>query len=163
MPQSEAPVQLTPVPPKPTCHLIFSTGPCADVWRTYNQALQRHNLQVAQLYVNRQKELAASQATAPLQQQIADLNQLVTEQQGQITRLNGQIQADTSAALQLKSADASALLHAQSVAHTHGLQQGTGIGVAVSLVLYGLIAGVRKLTGRPGTARPQTRAASVAS
>ena len=163
MPQSETPVQLTPVPPKPTCHLLFSTGPCSDMWRNYNQALQQHNLQLAQLYVNRQKELAASQATAPLQHQIADLNQLVTEQRARIEKLNDQIQADTTAALQAQSADASALVQTKSVAHTRGLQQGAGIGVAVSLVLYGVIVGVRKLVGRTGIDRPPTRAASAAS
>jgi len=75
---SAPPVQQaqTQVPPKPTCHLFFSTGPCADMWRNYNQALAQRQREELQLYVNRQKALASSNATAPLQQQIADLNKL---------------------------------------------------------------------------------------
>ena len=74
--QSAAPEQLKQVTPRPT-------------WRNYNQTvlqrtreeLQREELQ---LYVDRQKELASTQATAPLQQLIADLNKLATDQQAQI-------------------------------------------------------------------------------
>lgn len=120
------------------------------MWRNYNQALQQHNLQVAQQYVNKQKDLAASQATAPLQQQIAGLNQLITEQQGQITKLNAQIQAD-----------ATALVQATSVAHTHGLEQGAGIGVVASLLLYGIFILVKRLTGTAPVNKPQARAASA--
>jgi hypothetical protein len=141
-----APVQLTQVPPKPTCTLIFKIGSCADLWRNYNQAVQQRTREELQLYVNRQKELASSQATAPLQQQIADLNTLVTDQQGQIKKLSDQIQAEATAALQAKSDDATALLQAQGAAHTKGLQQGGGIGVGGSLLLFGLILGVRRLT-----------------
>jgi hypothetical protein len=69
-----------------------------------------------QLYVKQQQQTAASQATAPLQQQIADDHQ-------QVTMLQGQVQA----------------------AHTQGMQQGAGIGVGVSLILFVLIFGVKKL------------------
>lgn len=31
--QVDAAVQLPPVPLKPTCVLLFKTGPCADSWR----------------------------------------------------------------------------------------------------------------------------------
>ena len=56
--QNTQATQLTPVPPKPTCHWIFNTGPCADMWRTYNQALGQRQREELQLYVNRQKDLA---------------------------------------------------------------------------------------------------------
>ena len=62
--------QLTQVPPKPTCHLLFKTGPCADMWAAYNQAVQQRTREELQLYVSRQKDIASAQATAPLQQQI---------------------------------------------------------------------------------------------
>src|SRR5437016_3333785 len=73
--------QLTEVPPKPTCTLLFQTGSCADLWRNYNQAAARRQQEEIQLYVNRQKELASQAATAPLQQQIADLTILTGGQQ----------------------------------------------------------------------------------
>jgi hypothetical protein len=71
--------QLTEVPPKPTCTLLFQTGSCADLWRNYNQAFARRQQEELQLYVNRQKELASQAATAPLQQQIADLTTLTAD------------------------------------------------------------------------------------
>jgi len=154
--QSEESAQLTQVPPQPTCTQIFNTGTCADLWKNYRQALGQRQREEAQLYVNRQREQASSEATAPLQQQIADLHKLVGDQQGQIKKLQDkmqeQIQADSVAAQQGKS-----------VARSQGMQQGAGIGVAASLVLYGLIFGVKKLTRRDRTGRPQTRAASAAS
>ena len=76
MAQDTAQPQLTQVPVKPSCHLLFNTGPCFDEWQNYNHALAQRQREELQLYVNRQKELASSQATAPLQQQIADLNKL---------------------------------------------------------------------------------------
>lgn len=85
--------------------------------------------------MNRQKELASSQASAPLQQQIAGLNKLVNDQHGQIKKLQEQMQSDSVAALQAKS-----------VAHTQGLEQGTGIGMGATLLLFAVIFGVRKLT-----------------
>jgi hypothetical protein len=154
--QSESPVQLTQVPPKPTCSpaalSIFGGGPdCQDRWNTYNQAVQQRAREELQLYVNRQKELASSQATAPLQQQIAELNKLTADQQGQIRKLHDQMQADSTAALQAKSA-----------AHDQGLQQRTGIGVGATLILFGLIYAVKKLASSfTVSKKPQARAASA--
>jgi hypothetical protein len=53
--------------------LLFKTGPCADSWRNYDQAVQQWN----QLYVKQQQQTAASQATAPLQQQVTMLQEQV--------------------------------------------------------------------------------------
>ena len=143
--------QLTVVPPKPTCTLLFKTGSCADLWTNYNQAVARRQQEEIQLYVNRQKELASEAATAPLQQQIADLNKLVSDQQTQIKQLHEQMQANATAALQAKSA-----------AHTEGLGQGTSIGVGASLVLFGLIYAIRRAMGNyKVTKKPQARAASA--
>jgi len=149
--QVQAPVQLTQVPPKPTCVQIFNTGSCADLWRAYNQAVQQRTREDLQLYVNRQKELASSQATAPLQQQIADLNKLVTDQQTQIKKMQEQTQADSTAAFQAKTA-----------AHMQGLQEGAGVGVAASLLLYAAVYGIKKLTsGFIVTKKPQAQAAAT--
>jgi hypothetical protein len=79
------------------------------------QAFQQRKRDELQLYVNRQKQLASSQATAPLQQQIGDLNKLIADQQGQVKKLQEQMQAESTTALQAKSA-----------AHLQGLQQGSG-------------------------------------
>jgi hypothetical protein len=160
--QSAAPVQLTQVPPKPTCTLIFNTGSCSDLWRNYNQAVQQRTREELQLYVNRQKELASTQATAPLQQQIADLNKLATDQQSQIKKLSEQIQSDSSTALQAKSDYATAVVQAKTAAHTEGLQQGAGIGVGATLLLFGLIFGIKRLTRNfTVTKKSQARAASA--
>src|SRR5437016_4039426 len=97
--QQTGPVQLTQVQPKPTCVVILQNGSCADLWRAYNQAFQHRTREELQLYVNRQKDLASSQATAPLQQQIADLNKLVTDQQEKIKNLQEQMQSDATTAL----------------------------------------------------------------
>lgn len=147
--QDAAPAQpqLTQVPPKPTCHLLFSSGPCFDMWQNYNQALAQRQREELQLYVNRQKELASSKATAPLQQQIDDLNKLTSDQQGQIKKLTDQVQADADAATQMQSANSAAVLKATSDAHTQGLKLGIGIGAGGVVLLLGLIFGVRKLTG----------------
>ena len=61
------------------------------------------------------KELASQQATAPLQQQIADLNKLISDQQAQIAKLQQQMQADSTAATQARDA-----------AHSAGLRDGAG-------------------------------------
>jgi hypothetical protein len=152
--QLEAPVQLTQVPPQPTCVQIFKTGSCADLWRTYNQAVQRRTREELQLYVNRQKDLASSQATAPLEQQIADLNKLVTDQQSQIKKMQEQTQEQIQA-------DSTAALEAKTTAHTQGLQQGAGVGVAASLLLFGMIYGIKKLTSNFTVAKkPQAQAAA---
>lgn len=149
---AQTPAQLTTVPPKPTCNpaalAMFGGGPdCQDRWNLYNQAVQQRTREELQLYVNRQKDLASSQATAPLQQQIADLNKLATDQQDQIKKLSEQIQADATTALQAKSADATALAQAQTAAHTQGLEQGAGIGVIGTLVLVGAFFTIKKMTG----------------
>jgi len=154
--QAEESTQLTQVPSKPTCTQIFNTGTCADLWKNYRQALAQREREEAQLYVNRQKELASAAATAPLQQQIADLQKLVGDQQGQIKNLQQKMQEQTQA-------DSAAAEQGKAVAHSQGLQQGAGIGVAASLVLYGLIYGVKKLSGRTGSSKPQARAAASAS
>lgn len=160
--QDAAPAQpqLTQVPPKPSCTQLFKTGTCADLWRAYNQALAQRRTEELQLYVNRQKEIASSQAAAqtaaPLQQQIgnlnkqiADLNALSADQQGQIKKLQQEMQADSVAALQAKSD-----------AHTQGMEQGGGIGAGAMLLLVGIIFGAKKLTGSR-TAKPLARSTSA--
>ena len=76
--QETAPVQLTPLPPKPTCVIILKNGACADLWRSYNQAVAQRLAEQIKMYANRQSQLATEQATAPLQQQIADLTKLTS-------------------------------------------------------------------------------------
>jgi hypothetical protein len=165
--QSAAPIQLTTVPPKPTCNpealAIFGGGPdCQDRVNAYNQAVQQRTREELQLYVNRQKELASKQATAPLQQQVADLNKLASDQQAQIKKLSDQIQADAAAALQAKTDDTNATLQAKNTAHTTGLEQGAGIGVGATLVLLGLIFSIKRFTGNfTVTKKPQAKAASA--
>src|SRR5215469_16382494 len=77
--QTASPSQLTQVPPKPSCHWIFNSGPCNDLWRAYNQALAQRQREELQLYVNQQKEAASSQAAAPLQEQIGNLNKRIAD------------------------------------------------------------------------------------
>lgn len=127
--------QLTVVPPKPTCTLLFRTGSCADLWRNYNEAVARRQQEEIQLYVNRQKELASQAATAPLQQQIADLTKLTGDQQAQISKLQGQMQADATAATE-----------GRQNAHQQGLLEGVGIGGAGVLILIAVVLGVRRLS-----------------
>jgi len=148
--QTAAPAQqqLTQVPPKPTCNpaalAVFGGGPdCQDRWNLYNQAVQQRTREELQLYVNRQKE----QASAPLQQQITELNKLSTDQQTQIKKLQEQMQADSAAAVQAKAA-----------AHTEGMEQGAGIGAVVMLLLGGGVFLLKKRS----TANTQVRAASAA-
>jgi hypothetical protein len=141
--QSAAPVQLMQVPPRPTCSLsAFSGAECQDRWRLYNQA--------------------AHQVAAPLQQQIEDLDKLATDQRAQIKGLSDQIQGDSVAALQAKLDYATAVGQASTAAHTEGLQQGAGIGLGATLLLFGLIFGIRRLTRKVKvTEKPQARAASA--
>ena len=127
--------QLTVVPPKPTCTLLFKTGSCADLWTNYNQAVARRQQEEIQLYVNRQKELASEAATAPLQQQIADLTKLSADQQAQISKLHEQMQSDASAAIE-----------ARQNAHQQGLWEGIGIGGAGMLVLIAVVLGIRRIS-----------------
>jgi hypothetical protein len=139
--QTAASVKLTQVPAKPGCSdSVFSSANCQDRWRLYNQA--------------------AHQVAAPLQQQIEDLNKLVTDQQAQIKGLSDQIQADSIAAFQAKVDSATAVLQAKTAAHTEGLQQGAGIGMGAALLLFALIFGIRRLT-RKLTVKPHSRAASA--
>jgi hypothetical protein len=162
--QSEAQVQLTQVPPKPTCNpnSIFDSGVCRDSINAYNQAVQQRAREELQVYVNRQKELASTQATAPLQQQIADLKKLADDEQQQIRKLQERMQADSAAATQQMQANSTATIQARTAAHTEGLQQGAGVGVGATLLLFGLIFGIKRLTRSfTVTKKPQVRAASV--
>jgi hypothetical protein len=152
--QSDEQIQLPPVPTRPPCKLLFKTGPCADSWRDYHQAVAQWN----QLYIKHQQELAASQASAPLQQQLGDLSKFTTDlkkladdREQQITLMQEQMQADSATALQAKSA-----------AHIRGLQQGTGIGVIATLLLLGVIFAIRRLTRSfTITKNPRARVASA--
>lgn len=160
--QGAAPVQLTQVPPKPTCVVILQNGSCADLWRAYNQAFQQRTREELQLYVNRQKELASSQATAPLQQQIADLNKLVTDQQEKIRNLQEQMQSESASALQQTQAASTAALQEKSAAHAAGMEIGAGLGAGGMLVLVGIVFGIRKMTqGFTVTKKEQAKAASA--
>lgn len=144
--QSAAPVQLTQVPPKPTCVVILQNGSCADLWRAYNQAFQQRTREELQLYVNRQKALASTQATAPLQQQIVDLNKLVTDQQEKIKNLQEQMQSESATALQHTQEASTAALQEKSAAHTEGMEKGAGLGAGGMLFLVGVAFGIRKMT-----------------
>jgi hypothetical protein len=149
---------LTQVPPKPTCTLIFKTGPCADLWRAYNQALAQRQREEIQLYVERQKELASQAATAPLQQQIADLNRLVSEQQAQLTKLQRQIEADAASAVQVKEADAAD----KADARQRGLWLGYSLGWGSAIVALAIwVAISRLLRSRGNNSKPQASSASA--
>lgn len=141
--QQSAPAQLTPLPPKPTCVILLRNGACADLWRSYNQAVAQRLAEQIKLYANRQAQLQA----APLQQQVADLTKLTNDEQAQIKSLQEQMQADSAAALVDKSA-----------AHREGLEYGSGIGAGVMLLICGVIFGVRNFNI---TKKPQARAASA--
>jgi|RhiMetdeSRZDD1v2_1073273.scaffolds.fasta_scaffold935791_2 hypothetical protein len=131
--QSTAPVPQNSVPPMPTCRKILNTGPCADMWREYNQALQ-----------------------------IPDLDQLTADQQAQIKKLNDQIQAGATAALQAKSNYADAVVQAKMAARTEGLEQGAGVGVGVTLLVFALRLGFKRLIRNFTVAtKPKARAASA--
>lgn len=146
---AQQPVQLTQVPPKPTCTPILRNGSCADLWNTYNAALAQRQREEIQLYVNRQKELASAAATAPLEQQIADLNKLSADQQAQLKKLQEQMQADATAAVQAKS-----------VAHEEGMKQGMLYGAGGMLLLVLVILVVRKMS-RSFTVVKKSQAASA--
>jgi hypothetical protein len=144
--QAQDNTPLTQVPPKPTCTPFLTNGACSNLWRNYNQAYAQRQREELQLYVNRQKELASSAATAPLQQQIADLNKLTADQQAQIKKLQEQMQSDATAALEAKQADANASVAAQAAAHRQGIWQGTGIGAGALVLLFIVIFTVRRLS-----------------
>jgi hypothetical protein len=140
-----ATVQLTPLPPKPTCDIILRNGACADLGRSYNQAgAQRVGEQ--KKYANRQAQMEA----APLQQQVSDLTKLTTDERSQIKSLQEQMQSDSTTALQAKVD-----------AHTIGLQEGIGWGVGAMLLLVGVVFGITKLS--QGFAIPEKEQAKAAS
>ncbi len=155
--------QFTEIPPKPTCNPaalpLFGGGPdCQDRWNLYNRAVQQRTREELQNYVNRQKELASSEATAPLQQQIADLKKLSDDEQQQIKKLTEQIEADAQA----KNEDAKVAIQAKDAAHTAGMEQGAGIGFGATLALVGIIFGIKKITANfTVTKKPQAKAASA--
>jgi hypothetical protein len=141
--QPANPPQLTPLPPKPTCVIILRNGACADLWRNYNQAVGQRLTEQIKIYANRQAQLEA----APLQQQVTDLTKLTNDEQEQIKTLQAQMQADSAAALQAKSD-----------AHKEGLEYGSAAGAGVTVLICGLIFGLRNFNV---TKKPQTRAASA--
>ena len=141
--QPDAPAQLSPLPPKPHCRYILSNGTCADLWRNYNQAVAQRLGEQIKIYADRQAQLAS----APLQQQVTDLTKLTADEQTQIKNLQEQMQADSAAALQEKSA-----------AHRDGLEYGSGIGTGIMLLICGVIFGLRNFSV---TKKPQSRAASA--
>ncbi|MFL6312243.1 MAG: hypothetical protein ACJ71W_09060 [Terriglobales bacterium] len=132
---SQTPIQLTTVPPKPTCTIFLQNGSCADLWRAYNQAVAQRQNEEIQLYVSRQKELASAAATAPLQQQIDDLTKLSSDQQARLKKQQEQMKADAAAALEAKAA-----------AHEEGMQNGMAIGAGGMLVLVLVILVIRRLS-----------------
>ena len=133
-------VQLPPAPLRPTCHQIFNTGPCADSWRNYNQAVEQWN----RLYVNRQKDLASLQATTPLQQQIIGLKSVIADQQAQITQYQQQMKIENYAS------------------QATGIQRGAILGVVATLLLLGAVSGIKKLTSRfTVTKKPRAQAAAI--
>jgi len=103
------------------------------MWREYNQALQ-----------------------------IPDLDQLTADQQAQIKKLNDQIQAGATAALQAKSNYANAVVQAKMAARTEGLEQGAGVGVGATLLVFALRLGFKRLIRNFTVAtKPKARAASA--
>jgi hypothetical protein len=116
--------QLTQVPPKPSCNpnVLFHTTACEDLWNAYNAALQQRQREELQLYINKQKEAATSQATAPLLQRIAN-------QDDQIRRLQNDAPIE------------------KAMAYHNGMGEGGVYGAGGMLLLFGLIFGIRKLAG----------------
>ena len=162
--QSEAAVQMIHVPPRPTCDRvsIFATSACKDLWNNYEQASQERAQQELQIYINRQKELASTQATAPLQQQIADLNNLTADQQGQIRKLTADQQSQIKTLNEQIQTQMTVASQSKLAAHDEGLRQGVGIGVGATLLLFGLVYGIRKLTRNfTVSKREQAKAASA--
>lgn len=84
---------------------------------------------------------ASSQATAPLRQQIKD-------QQGQIKKLQEQIRTASTTSVQ-----------AQSTARAQGFEQGAGIGLGASLLVFAVIFSIKKLSR--SNSKLQARAASA--
>jgi flagellar biogenesis protein FliO len=69
-----------------------------------------------------------------LKKQVADLTNLSSDQQEQVKKFQEQMEADSSAALQAKSA-----------AHQQGLEMGAAIGTGAMALFFTLIFGLRKL------------------
>ena len=138
--QSASPVQLTQVPPRPTCSPSLFSGPdCQGRWNIYNEALLQRTREELRL---REERPPSPQGPGFLAYQKAE------------------IQADAITALQATFDSADAVRQAEVVAHTEGLQQGAGIGVGASLLLFGLIFGIRRLMTSPFK-KAQARAASA--
>jgi hypothetical protein len=146
---AQQPITQTQVPPKPTCVVILRNGSCADLWNAYNTALAQRQREEIQLYVIRQNQLASAAATAPLEQQIADLNKLSADQQAQLKKLQEQMQADAVAALEAKTAS-----------HAEGMQKGIMFGAGGMLLLVLVIFGIRRMS-RSFTVVKKSQAASA--
>jgi hypothetical protein len=131
--------QVTQVPPKPTCNpnALFHTTACEDLWEAYDAALAQRQKEELQLYINKQKENATSQATAPLIQKIS-------EQQDQIKRLQAELPIE------------------RAVAHKDGMVEGGVYSGGGVLLLFAVIFGIRKLSqGFTVSKKTQTRSASA--
>jgi ElaB/YqjD/DUF883 family membrane-anchored ribosome-binding protein len=79
--------------------------------------------------------LASQAATAPLQQQIADITKLSADQQAHMRKLQQQMQSDASAAIE-----------ARQNAHQQGLWEGVAMGGAGVLVLIAVFLSVRRMS-----------------
>jgi flagellar biosynthesis/type III secretory pathway protein FliH len=110
------------------------------LWRQYNSAL-------LQQYVARQKEAAS----APLEQQIAELTRLSNDQQAELKTLHEQMDANATAAAQAKTDG-----------HSQGMQQGASYGVTGTLLLVGILFAIKRATsGYTLTKKDQAKAASA--
>src|ERR1700732_2438165 len=133
--QSASPVQLTQVPPEPTCSRSLFSGDCQHRWNIYNEALLRRT----------REELQKERSPSP-------------QGPGLLAYQKAEIQADAIAALQATFDSADAVRQAKTEAHTEGLQQGAGIGMGASLLLFGLIFGIRRMMRTSPFKKPQARA-----
>jgi hypothetical protein len=107
------------MPPKPTCNpSLFSGANCQDQWSIYNQAAHSGGV--------------ATEGTPSIRFQVGS---------GFLA-----YHADALVALQTKFDSATAVREAEAAAHTEGFQQGAGVGVGATLLLFGLIFGIRRLT-----------------
>src|ERR1700730_11130390 len=89
-------------------------------------------------------------------------SQQATDLRAQIKEQSDEIQADSIVELQAKFDSANAVRQARTAAHTEGLQQGAGIGVGATLLLFGLVFGIRRLIRTsPGLGNSKARAASA--
>ena len=142
--QVQTPAQQILIPPDCTLGTIFTTDACKNSWNVFNQAKQQQAQEQFRLYVT-------NQATAPLQQQIAGLSKLATDQQNQLKSLQEQMQANSMAAIQ-----------SQITSHNDGFRQGSFFGVGATLILFALVFVIKRLTGGfTITKKAQTNAASA--